>query len=69
MSECFVCGKYDRSTKTLSTLLFVLPLEEELRQNYREGDVIYVNTKVYKLEERTIVKGEIVQYRMKAVRQ
>lgn len=64
MSDTFVVGRYNRELKTITSLMLVLPLEEDLRQCYDEGFTIYVANKAYKLEHREIIQKELVQYQM-----
>lgn len=69
MAESFICGVYDRAEKTLKNLSFVLPPEEEQRQNYKAGDIIYVGSRVYKLGDRQVLSGGIIQYGLLVVKE
>ena len=68
MNDMFVVGRYDRANKSITSLMFVMPAEEELRQQYDEGMTVYVSNKAYKLEHRE-VQGSVVVYQMKLLRE
>jgi len=69
VSDIFICGKYDRAAKTLTSLMLVLTRDDELRQNYSEGDIIYVGSRVYKLGARSeVVDSNVIQYELAAIK-
>jgi len=69
VSDIFICGKYDRASKTLTSLMLVLTREDELKQNYSEGDIIYVGSRVYKLGQRSeVVDSDVVQYELVVIK-
>jgi hypothetical protein len=69
VSDIFICGKYDRAAKTLTSLMLVLTRDDELKQNYSEGDIIYVGSRVYKLGQRSaVVNSDVIQYELVVVK-